>query len=115
MDKVRALFMIGLSCLLLVCGCAQKPQSASSKEAINKAAALETVQQKADFLIGEAQAFYNSEKFQDAVDLAQYVLNTLDKDSQAAKDLVEKAKQALAQAVESAASDLKEKALNLGK
>ena len=52
---------------------------------------METAQEKADYLLGQAKAFYSSDKFQEAVDTAKYILRYLDKDSQEAKALFEKA------------------------
>jgi outer membrane PBP1 activator LpoA protein len=92
-----------LSCLALVvslllsfvvAGCGTQ-KAESSRAAIDTAKAMQTVQEKADYLVSQAKAFYNSKDFQGAVDIAQHVLRYLDKDSQAAKDLLEKAKQQL--------------------
>lgn len=110
--SVTALCLISL---LLLFGCAQKPTTAGSKEAIDTASAMESMQEKAAFLMKEAQAFYSSEKFQDAIDTAQYVLRYVDKDSQAAKDLIERAKQELIKLAESKTAEMKEKVLDLGK
>lgn len=79
---------------LAVSGCGAKKEE-SSKAAINQAKTMETVEQKVNYLISQAKAFYNSKDFQDAVDVAQYVLTYLDKESQQAKDLLAKAKEAL--------------------
>ncbi len=54
--------------------------------------------EKVSFLLAKANEFYSSEQFQKAVDAAQYVLQYLDADSQEAKDLLTKAKDAIAQA-----------------
>jgi len=93
----RLLTIILVGCLVLglgISGCAQK-KAASSTEAIEISKSMETVEQKANYLIGQAKAFYNSRNFQEAVDIAQYVLRAVDKDSQEAKSLLEKAKEAL--------------------
>jgi len=100
---------------VLFSGCAQQPTAAGSKEAIDIASGMQTMQEKAAFLMKEAQAFYSSDKFQDAIDTAQYVLRYVDKDSQAAKDLIEKAKQELMKAAESKMDEMKGKVLDLGK
>lgn len=117
----RNLMVIIVSCLALsfvVLGCSQK-KAASSKEAIDAAKVMQTVQQKTDYLIGQAKAFYNSKDFQSAVDLAQYVLAYVDKDSQEAKNLLEKAKQALTakaeEAVNKVSGDLKKTIGSFGK
>jgi hypothetical protein len=92
---MKKAFILGLAiCLscgvLFSAGCAKKVGSVS--EAIQNSQAFKTVQEKANYLIGQAQAFYNSKQYQDAVNAAQYVLNKLDSNSQQAKDLIEKAK-----------------------
>ena len=98
-------------CLLVgitLVGCGAK-KAGSSKEAINATQTMETAKQKTDYLIGQAKAFYNSKEFQNAVDVAQYVLRYLDSDSQQAKDLLQKAKEALASAAKGAVEDVKQK------
>jgi 3',5'-cyclic AMP phosphodiesterase CpdA len=64
--------------------------------AIAEADMLITTPEKVSYLLEKANAFYTSEQFQEAVDVAQYVLDSLDAESQEAKDLVAKAKEALA-------------------
>lgn len=108
------LFVLGLFSGLVFSGCAQQQKAESSKEAIEIAKTMETVEQKADYLINQARAFYNSKEFQEAVNAAQYVLRYLDKDSQAAKDLLGKAKEALSSAAKAAADDVKKKLPGFG-
>ena len=98
---------------LLLSGCAQQ-KAASSKEAIEAAKAIEAVEQKAAYLLNQARAFYNSKEFQEAVNTAQYILSYVDKNSQAARDLLEKAKAALASAAKTAAEDVKKKLPGFG-
>ena len=96
----RYLFLSAIVCMVFgiaLIGCGQE-KAASSNEAIDVAKAMETAKEKADYLIGQAKAFYNSKEFQQAVDVAQYVLRYVDKDSSQAKDLLEKAKNSLAEA-----------------
>ena len=93
--------------LLLSSGCTKK--AASSGEAIQNAQALKTVQEKADYLMNQAEAFYNSKEFQQAIQTAQYVLSNLDKNSQAAKDLIEKAKTQLQASAQKAVGDASNK------
>lgn len=95
--------------LFLSVGCAKK--SSSSNEAIQNSESLKTVQEKANYLIGQAQAFYNSKEYQKAIDTAQYVLNKLDNTSQAAKDLIEKAKSQLQAAAGKVVGDVQNKLL----
>ena len=89
---------------LALSGCGQQ-KAESSGAAINEAKAMETTEQKVDYLIGQAKAFYNSKDFQGAVDIAQYVLRYLDKDNQAAKDLIEKARAQIEALAKSAAQE----------
>lgn len=98
-------------------GCEEK-KVASSNEAIEASKSMETVEQKVDYLVGQAEAFYNSKEFQGTVDIAQYILRYVDKDSQEAKNLLERAKQALVakaqEAVGTAAEDVKKKIEGFG-
>ena len=95
MKSISYFLLVG--CIILsfaAAGCgAQKAES--SRTAIDTTKAMQTVQEKTDYLISQAKAFYNSKDFQGAVDIAQHILKYLDKDSQAAKDLLAKAKDQL--------------------
>jgi hypothetical protein len=95
MKKVTGLVVVmGLICALVVSGCGAR-KAETSKAAIETAKAMETTEQKAAYLVAQAKAFYNSEEFQGSVDIAQYVLRYLDRDSQEARQLLEQAKDAL--------------------
>jgi len=110
---MKRLFFAIIILGVLFAGCAQE-KATSSKEAIDTAKSMETAEQKADYLIKQAKAFYDSKEFQQAVDIAQYVLRYVDKDSQEAKNLLEKAKEALAQAAKGAVEDVKQKLPGFG-
>jgi len=93
--------------LFLSAGCAKK--AGSSSEAIQSSQSLKTVQEKTNYLMNQAQSFYNSKEFQQAVETAQYVLSNLDKNSQQAKDLIEKARVQLQAAAQKAMGDVSNK------
>jgi len=88
------MLMMFLVLSVVVAGCGPKKE-ASGSAAIEKSKSLQTTEEKVDYLIKQAEAFYNSDDFQNSVDVAQYVLATLDKDSGEAKALLEKAKEQL--------------------
>ena len=94
-------------------GCAQK--AASSSEAIELAKAKETVEQKVNYLVGQANAFVNSKEFDEAIKTAQYILSNLDKDSTAAQGIIEKAKEEMKKAAQAAVDDVKSKLGSFGK
>ncbi|MFH1771555.1 MAG: hypothetical protein ABH872_01950 [Candidatus Omnitrophota bacterium] len=103
-----------------ITGCGNQGKKAqTSDEAINIAKAYEAVDQKVKYLISQAKAFYESQKFQHTLDIAQYILTNLDKDSKEAKDLLEKAKEALIartkEAIDAAAGEVKKKIGDIGK
>ena len=97
---------LGLMFNFIFVGCGQKTVE-SVKQAIEIAKTLKTAEEKAKYLIAQAEAFYNSKRFQDAIDIAQYILRYVDKDSQEAKNLLEKAKDALASAATQKVEDVK--------
>jgi len=105
---------LGLVFGLILTGCGAK-KAGSSREAISAAKTMETSKEKVDYLVGQAKAFYNSKEFQNAIDTAQYVLRYLDRDSQPAKDLLQKAKDALTAQAKSAVEDAKKKISGFGK
>lgn len=62
---------------------------------IEKAKTFAVNDQKVRYLIAEANKFYNAKNFQPVIDIAQYILKNVDKNSKEAKNLLEKAKQGL--------------------
>lgn len=84
-------FVVILGFGVLFAGCGPKKE-ASSQAAIEKSKTMTTVEQKVDYLTKQADAFLKSKDFKQAVDVAQYILTDLDKESVKAKDLLEKAK-----------------------
>lgn len=109
MTKNRYAVLVTVVCLLAaaVSGCAQKPQSASSTDAIQQANQLETVEAQVNYLVKEANAFINSQKFDEAVNTAKYILSNLDKESVQAKSILEKAQAELKKLAEAKAEELK--------
>ncbi|MFC1709243.1 hypothetical protein ACFL2J_04210 [Candidatus Omnitrophota bacterium] len=102
---ILGLIVFGASCLegdevslVSVSDEVAQPKS-SAEEIIEEAKEFSTTAEKVSFLLGEAGAFYdgfyNSEKFQNTIDIAQHILQYLDADSQQAKDLIKEAKEAL--------------------
>ena len=65
------------------------------EEAVKAAGLLNTTKEKVNYLLGQATGFFNSREFKKVVDIAQYILNNLDGESTAAKNLLENAKQSL--------------------
>ena len=100
--SIMIVMIMSLSLVSVGCGQQQESQVASSQEAIDVAKTLATTQEKVDYLLEQGQAFFNSQEFQQAANLAQYVLQYLDKDSQAAQSLLEKAQKELTAKVEEA-------------
>jgi len=88
-------------------GCGQKPQAANSSEAITQAKQLPTTEEQMQYLVREANAFINSDQFDEAIKTAKYVLSKLDGDSQEAKSIIEKAKAEIQQIAQKAADDVK--------
>jgi len=79
----------------------------TSKEAIALADKLKTVNEKKDYLIAQTESFYKSEEFEQVVEVAQYVLGNLDKDSNVAKHLIEKAKNKLKEQAQDKVNEVK--------
>ena len=117
MKNLFIFMAIGVVLLTLVASGCSKPKASSSSEAIQSSKSMETVEQKVDYLVGQAKSFYNSKEFQQTVDIAQYILSYLDKESQEAKDLLIKAKEALVakakEAVDTATQEAQKKIGNL--
>jgi uncharacterized lipoprotein YehR (DUF1307 family) len=101
-----------LSVALIGCG-AQK--EASSQAAIQKSQSMATIQQKTDYLVGQARAFINSKNFEQAVNVAQYTLSNVNSNSQEARALLEKAKSEIVAQANKAMADAKQKFSGFGK
>ena len=104
--------VLSLSITLVSCG---PKKEASSSDAIKIAKSMDTLEEKTNYLIGQAKAFYNSKDFQDSVEIAQYILRYLDRDSAEAKSLIEKAKNAIAAKTQKAVDKAKQGMMDLGK
>ena len=95
--------------VFILAGCVQQPKTASSNEAVNQAKQLETVEAQVKFLVKEANAFVSSEKFDEAIKTAKYVLSELDQNSLEAKTIIEKAQAELKRMAEEKAQEMKDK------
>lgn len=101
-------------CLILslfVYGCGQK-KAASSKEAIEKSKTMATLEEKVDYLTEQAEAFYESKEYKEAMDTAQYVIDNLKADAQKAKRILEESQTKFKSVAEKMVADLKEKVNN---
>ena len=114
MRKLTAVFaVVLLASVFVVFGCAKK--AANSQEAIENAKQMKTVEEQANYLVGQANAFVNSKNFDEAINTAKYVLANLDSNSQAAKDIVTKATEEMKKAAMGAVDDMKNKLGSFGK
>jgi hypothetical protein len=96
-------------CLGVFIGAASVQKPVTAIEAIQNAQTLGSVPSKVDYLMKQANALYDSKKFQDAIDVAQYVLTKLDKNSTQAQSLIEKAKSELQAAAQGAINNVSSK------
>ncbi len=106
---VAVLVTGAMVCALAAVGCGQK--AASSSEAIQHAQTLQTPQEQADYLIGQAKVFLDSKNYQEATATARYVLAKVDHNSQQAKELLQ---QAAHHAVDAAQAGVKDAKKQLG-
>lgn len=108
-------FAIGL----VIYGCAQKPTAANSNEAISHAQTLSSLEEQGKYLAKEANAFINSQQFDEAIKTAKYILGKIDGESAQAKSIIEKATAEIQKLAEKKAeemkADLKNKLGNIGK
>lgn len=91
------------------------PKEASGQAAIQKSQTMATVQQKTDYLIGQAKAFMNSKDYDQAITIVQHVLNRVNSDSQEARALLEKARAEVTGQAGKAVEDVKKAFANFGK
>ncbi len=105
-------FVFALS--LGVTGCSQGPKANNSQEAIQSSKSLPTVEEQAQYLVSQANSFVNSQKFDQAVETAKYILANLDKNSADAKKILEDATAQMKKAAEGALDDMKKKIGGIG-
>ena len=94
-------------------GCGQRAQNSS--EAIELSKAKATVEAQAQFLVGQANSFVNSENFDEAIKTAKYILSKLDAQSPEAQSIIEKAKTEIKKLADAKLAEAKDKLGSLGK
>ena len=110
---LTAVFAAGL--IFAVAGCAQQKPAASSQEAIQQSKEMKTVDEQVKYLVSQANSFINSQKFDEAVQTARYILSNLDQNSVEAKSILEKATAQMKEAANKAMGDVKNKLGSFGK
>jgi predicted RNA-binding protein with EMAP domain len=111
---IYVFFVCGLVAGLLLNGCGAKKE-ASGGAAIEIAKTMDTEEQKIDYLMGQAEAFYKADQFQDTVTIAQYILQNLDKDSAEARDMLNKATDEMRAMMQKSAESIKKSLGGQGK
>ena len=87
--------MLVAACGLVLPGCGpQERKRSTSAAVIDKARAMKNVQEKMNYLVGQARAFYNSNEYQKSIEVARTALQ-YDPDSVDARQILEKAKNEL--------------------
>lgn len=95
---ILIVLILAVSGSISIIGCTQK--AATSQEAIERAEEFQTVEEKTDYLIKQANAFLDSEEFDEGIETAQYILTNLDTSSEEAQNILETAKAELGRAAE---------------
>jgi hypothetical protein len=114
MRNIVVVVAVLLCVSLAAVGCGAQKETSSSA-AIQKSQTIATVQQKVDYLSAQAKAFINSKEYDQAVSVAQYILSSLDSNSQEARSLLEKAKQALTDQAKAKMEEVKKQFAGFGK
>lgn len=80
---------------LTVAGCGSK-KAPTVKEAIKIAETMDTKEKQEEYLGKQARLFFEDKEFKQAIELAQYVLANINKESEGTKRLIAKAQNAMA-------------------
>lgn len=119
-SKLLSVLSVAMLALNLV-ACGSQPKSANSKEAIDHAMSLQSAQEQANYILGEAKAFVNNKQYDEAVKSAQYVANNYQDRAQEAQKIIEEAQAKLVKMaeegkkeVEKTADDLKNTFKSIG-
>jgi len=107
--KIIGIVTIMLFFGLIFSGCGKVVEKAeSSRAAVAVAKQMkDKATGKVDYLLKQAQAFYDAKDYRGAVDISQYILWHLDRNSKDAQDMLSKAKGLLAEQIKA-----KQEALN---
>lgn len=81
---------------LVLLGQSLLKQPATGQEAVQKSKTIETVAGQRDYLIKQAKRFMQMKDLKTAMDLSQYILVKVDKNSTGAKELLSKIQNAVA-------------------
>ena len=114
MKKLIPVLCVCAVAVAFISGCGAKKEE-SSKAAIEKSKSLATVEEQVNYLESQANAFYKSKEYQEAINITQYVINNLDKEANDAKELLEKSTEGLKKDAENVAKDVTNKIKNIGK
>ena len=115
MNKIKLLCLgAALVFSLSAGGCVPK-SAASAQEAIEQSKSKGSVQQQVDYLTGQANAFINNKNYDQAMAVANHILSDLDKNSDAARKILEKAKEDMHKAAQGAVDEMKKSFGNMGK
>ncbi len=87
----------------------------SAKAAIAQAQTIPVLKDKIDFLAAQAQGFLGQKNYQEAVNVAQFILTKLDANSIQAKSVMDQAKSQIAQAAQGAMGNMMGKLGAFGK
>jgi hypothetical protein len=101
--------IVGLTTALIIAGCGQQQSAVSSQEAIANSQTLPTPDQKADYLVEQANRFLDREQFDDAIGTAQHVLMNVDQNSQSARQTLDKARDELAKKAQENVNEMRNK------
>jgi len=113
MGSIKYILVIVLAAVFTFSGCGPAKESTGTK-ALQKSETINTIDQKVDYLVAQAKAFYNSKEFNDAIAVAQHVITNLDANSQEAKKLLADSKAKLSEMIKTTADDMKKKFQGLG-
>ncbi|MFA5038676.1 MAG: hypothetical protein WC732_03240 [Candidatus Omnitrophota bacterium] len=110
MNKTLVILMV--IAVVSMAGCAKK--ASSSSEAIAQAQTMQSVNQKVDYLAGQANMFLDSREYSEALKTANYILSNVDSNSQQAKDIVQKAQERLSGQVKDMAGNFEKSMSGMG-
>jgi Tfp pilus assembly protein PilF len=107
MKKVTLIVLaIFLTVGLVLVGCGTQ-KAGSSREAIEKSKTIETSEQQINYLAQQAKSFINAGDYEAATAIAEHILNSLDKNSEAAKNILLQVKEKVAAQMKAPSENVK--------
>ena len=111
--KFTSIIIITIMCGV-GCGSRTVPSAKTSSEAIEIANLQSNTEKQVDYLVKQAEQFLDDDNYDEAINVANYVISHLDKDSQQAQEIMAQASIEMEQVTQQALEEARKQIKHLG-